>query len=84
MHSERFWTTVFAFLAHVDELSRSETAESGSEYVQSSHARDLFETHRSAFINNRLDVPDPGDYQGAAYLTGFRDVVQILSDWIGM
>ena len=78
----RFWTNVFAFLAHVDELARSETAASGSEYVQSSHARDLFETHRSAFINNRLDMPDPEDYRGAAYLTSFRDTVQILSDWI--
>ena len=78
----RFWTSVFAFLVHVDEMTRSETVASGSEYMQSSHARDLFETHRSAFINNRLDVPDPEDYRGAAYLTAFRDTVQMLSDWI--
>ncbi len=80
--SWRFWTSVFALLAHVDALARSETAASGSEYVQSSHARDLFETHRSAFINNRLDVPDPGDYKGAAYLAGFRKTVQMLVDWM--
>lgn len=78
----RFWTNVFAFLVHVDELARSETVASGSEYVQSSHARDLFETHRSAFVNNRLDVPNPGDYRGATYLSGFRDTVQILSGWM--
>lgn len=80
--SWRFWTSVFAFLAHVDELARSETAASGSEYVQSSHARDLFETHRRAFVNNGLDMPDPGDYKGAAYLNEFRKTIQMLVDWM--
>ena len=78
----RFWKTVFAFLAHVDELARSCTEEPGSEYVQSSRARDVFLRHQSAFINNRIDVPNPGDFRGAAYLVAFRDTVRALTDSI--
>lgn len=76
----RFWSALFAFLAHVDRLACSGATD--SDYVQSSLARDLYENHRSAFTNNRVDVPDPGDYRGAAYLTGFRDTVQAVSDWM--
>lgn len=79
--SWRFWSAVFAFLAHVDRLACSGATEN-SDYVQSSHARDLYEHHRSVFIDNRIDVPDPGDYRGATYLTGFRETVQTVSDWM--
>lgn len=82
MPAWRFWKSVFAFLAHVDELSRSCTEEPDSEYVQSSRARDVFLSHQSAFTNNRIDAPDPGDYRGAAYLVAFRDSVRALVDSI--
>ena len=78
--SWRFWSTVFAFLAHVDRLACS--AATDSDYVQSSLARDLNENHRSVFTDNRIDVPDPDDYRGAAYLTGFRETVQSVSEWM--
>ncbi len=78
----RSWKTVFAFLAHVDELARSCAVESASAYVQSSRARDVFLIHQRAFTDNRIDVPDPRDFRGAAYLAAFRDTVQALADWM--
>ncbi len=78
----RYWSSIFAFLAQVDDLARSRAAEEGSAYVQSSLARDHYEVHRSAFSNNRIDVPNPDDYPGTAYIIGLRDTVQILSDWM--
>ena len=78
----QYWTTIFAFLTQVDEFARSRAAVGGNAYVQSSLARDHYEVHRSAFTNNRIDVPNPDDYRGTAYLTGFRDTVQALSEWM--
>ncbi len=77
-----FWKNTFAFLTHVNELVRSCTAESASEYVQSSRARDVFLSHRGVFTDKRINVPDPGDFRGAAYLTGFQCAVQALTDFV--
>ena len=77
-----FWKTAFAFLTHVNELVRSCAAESASEYVQSSRARDVFLRHRSVFIDKKIDAPDPANYRGAAYLTGFQRAVQSLADFV--
>lgn len=76
----RYWHSMFAFLAHVDAWSRS--TESGSEYVLSSQARDLFEVHRGVFVSNRIEVLDAGVHKGAAFLKVFYTAVQAVSVWI--
>ena len=34
------------------------------------------------YAHNRVNVPDPGDFRGAAYLTGFQCAVQTLTDFV--
>ena len=78
----RFWVPVFAFLAHVDELAQSEATSAGP-YLQSSRARDIYEAHRRAFTDNRIEVPDPDHYRGAEYIPAFLETVRIVSAWVG-
>ena len=77
----RYWASVFAFLAHIDAWSRSCNAKT-SEYMLSSQARDLYEAHRDVFIDNRLSVPNPADYSGAAYLGAFQETILALTRWV--
>ena len=78
----RFWSDIFAFLAHVDNLERCRQLDSASPYMQSTSARDLYEEHRTAFAANNIDVPDPNQYKGVAYLDAFQETLRVLSDWI--
>lgn len=77
----RFWADVFAFLAHVDDLAQSEESGTGS-YLYSSRARDVYEAHRYAFIDNRIEAPDPGHYRGKDYLPAFLETVRIVASWV--
>lgn len=78
----RYWTSVFAFLAQVDHWVQETDESNESAYLLSSHARNLFEQHESAFDRNRIQVPRPETLHGAAYLEGFQETVDILADWI--
>lgn len=78
----QFWVSVFAFLVHVDDLAQSEATGTGP-YLQSSRARDIYETHRRALTANRIEVPDPDHYRGAEYLPAFLETVRIVSAWVG-
>lgn len=75
----RHWAGVFAFLACADRLVQKTGDE--SDYLVSSHARDLFETYTATFEKNRIQVPRPEDYRGAAYLKGFHETTRIVADW---
>ncbi|NBB84861.1 MAG: hypothetical protein GVY12_01385, partial [Bacteroidetes bacterium] len=77
----RYWSMLFPFLAHVDTwCGRDRDGESA--YLLSTHARDIFEAYQSAFEINRIDVPRPKDYPGAAYLEAFEETVDALSQWL--
>jgi hypothetical protein len=76
----RYWSGVFAFLAAADRWARS--AESQSDYLLSSRARDLYIRCQPAFEKNRIDAPHPEAYKGAAYLEGFEETVDVLVRWL--
>lgn len=79
----RYWASVFAFLAHVDRWAQERSeAENESAYLLSSRARDLFERYESAFERNRIQVPHPETLRGAAYLEGFEETIDMLTDWM--
>lgn len=76
----RYWSDLFAFLAQTARWA--EDADGTSDYLLSSRARDLYEEHQPAFENNRIDVPRPDAYRGAAYLDGFEKTVDALAQWM--
>ena len=76
----RHWAGVFAFLACADRLAQVTGGE--SDYLVSSRARDLYERYANALEENRIQVPQPRDYRGAAYLEGFEKALKALSEWV--
>ena len=78
----RFWSQVFAFLAHVDDFARSKGGREGSVYVQGSLARDHIEVHRRAFTLNRIELPEVEVYREETYLSSFHEAVQRLVAWM--
>ena len=72
----RSFAQIFAFLAWVD--AWGEEQRDASAYVASTKARDLYETHRPAFEDNRIPVPDPG----TDYLDDFESTVRTVSEWL--
>lgn len=76
----RYWGQLFPFLARAREWVRE--AESLSEYMASTHARDLFEEFRWALEANRIQVPPPTGYKGGDYLDGFLEGVKRITWWI--
>jgi len=76
----RYWRQLFPFLARAREWARE--AESLSEYMASTRARDLFEEFRWALEANRIRVPLPTRYQGGMYLDGFLDGLKQTTRWI--
>lgn len=76
----RYWSGVFAFLAQTDRWVRS--AKGQSDYLRSSRARDLYIRYQPAFEKNRIDVPRPEAYRGAAYLEGFEETVDTFIRWL--
>jgi hypothetical protein len=76
----RYLSGLFAFLAQTDRWARE--ADDLSDYLLSSRARDVYIRHQPAFEKNRIDVPRPEAYKGAAYLEGFEETVDDLIRWL--
>ncbi len=76
----RYWGQLFAFLARAREWARE--AESLSEYMASTRARDLFEEFRWALEANRIQVPLPDRHTGGEYRDGFLQGVKRTTWWI--
>lgn len=76
----RYWGQLFAFLSRAREWARE--ADSLSEYIASTRARDLSEEFEGAFEANRIHVPSPAQYQGAEYVDGFRKAIEEIARWI--
>lgn len=76
----RYWGQLFAFLARTREWASE--AESLSEYMASTKARDLFEEFQWVLEANRIQVPQPIRYQGNDYLDGFLKGGKRASRWI--
>ena len=75
----RHWAGVFAFLACADRLAQETGSE--SDYLVSSRARDIHERYSDALEKSRIQVPQPRDYRGAAYLEGFQETTRLVTDW---
>lgn len=75
----KYFGDVFAFL-----LATIAWGEAGDDdgYVAATAAREIVETHRSAFELNRMIVPGPEGAAGTRYLDVFRDVVSAVKDWL--
>jgi hypothetical protein len=78
----RDWQPVFAFIGHLSKWAEGDASLKASPYILSSHARDLFERHQSAFRRNRIAVPDPQDYPGEKYLGAFEETLRALGEWM--
>jgi hypothetical protein len=76
-----YWYPVHAFLANAYVLFKQEKTETKSTYVLSSKARNVAEEFGRAFSKNRIPIPRPPDFRGAAYLEGFRETIAALRDW---
>lgn len=77
----RYWSLVYGFMVAVDEWAQSAESGDWSDYVASSRARDLVEDHAPRLKLARIDLPDPGQAAGAAYLEDFAKAVGRLPGW---
>ncbi|HET6566658.1 MAG TPA: hypothetical protein VFG50_01765 [Rhodothermales bacterium] len=74
------WSHLFAFLAHV--TAWGDHAGGSTPYVLSSRARDLVLPRLPVFAANRIDVPDPKNFKGEAYLEGLNATVKSVANWL--
>jgi hypothetical protein len=77
----RFWSLAFSFLTAVIDWERRAIEQGWSDYVASSRARDLVETHRHRLRHTDVAAVEGRDTRGAAYLESFRDLVEQISTW---
>lgn len=77
----RWWSMVFAFLAAVDEWAVQAEEDKWSAYVASSRARDLVQDHAPHLHVAGIELPDPRQSTGAAYLEDFAGAVHRLGTW---
>jgi hypothetical protein len=77
----RYWALVFGFMVAVDEWAASAEEAGWSDYVASSRARDLVEDHAPRLKLARIDLPNPREATGAAYLEDFARAVARLPAW---
>jgi hypothetical protein len=77
----RYWSLVFAFLTAVDEWAAAAEQDAWSDYVASSRARDMVQDHAPRLRLAGINLPDPREATGAAYLEDFAKSVERLSAW---
>jgi hypothetical protein len=77
----RYWSLVFGFMVAVDEWAATAQAAEWSDYVASSRARDLVQDHGPRMKQARIDLPDPRQATGAAYLEDFSRALARLPAW---
>jgi hypothetical protein len=77
----RYWSLVFGFLAAVDAWATEARNSSWSDYVASSRARDLVQDHAPRLKIARIELPDPRNATGAAYLDDFARAVAKFPAW---
>ena len=80
MPAWRYWSSLFPFLAQVHQWGDHET-EDATPYLLSSRARDIFEAYEPVFEVNRIEVPRPREYAGAAFLEAFEETIARVADW---
>lgn len=77
----RYWSLIYGFLVAVDEWAATAQAGDWSDYVASSRARDLVQDHAPRMRLARIDLPDPREATGAAYLEDFWRALSRLPAW---
>jgi hypothetical protein len=78
----RYWQPLMVFLVEVEQALAQDVEPPRTEYLWSSHLRNLVETHWSTLELNRVRVPDPRRYLGTKYLEGFEETVRVLRNWL--
>lgn len=81
----RYWSEIFAFLAHVMEWSQRFEAPGsveGGARVAASSARDILEEYRRPFAFNDVPVPDPRRFPGTEAIAGLAETIAVLERWI--
>lgn len=76
----RYWAQIYPFLLATQRWARAN--EHSDEYIASTTARELFETHRWAFRVNGIRHPDPMAFFGESYLPAFEQSVIALQEWV--
>ncbi len=77
----RYWRSIFAFLVGVVEWAEQASQLEWSSYVASSRARDLYDCHGNGLRLANLEFQPPKEARGAAYLSGFADLVAHVGAW---
>lgn len=77
------WSRVYGFLMQLSTW-RQDSSITGSAYIASSHARDLFSTYEAPFRSHQLRMPRPEAYPGEAYLPVFEKFLARLETWLGL
>lgn len=77
----RYWSAVFAFLCDVSRWAMNATKDGWSEYVASSRARDLYETHQARLQRAGVRSSPPAAGPGARYLVDFHRLLEGVRSW---
>jgi hypothetical protein len=77
------WSEIFAFLAAVGEWAAAvATPDAPGPQVLASRAHDLMERHATAFVLERVAVPDPAEFRGLEAVEGLANTVRALAAWM--
>ncbi|MGK7312316.1 MAG: hypothetical protein ACN0LA_08745 [Candidatus Longimicrobiales bacterium M2_2A_002] len=77
-----YWSVLFPFLTAVDRWGRKAVEEEWTDYVASSRARDLYETHERQLVRAGIESIPPGAGRGSEFLGAFGAIVSAVRDWI--
>lgn len=77
----RHWSAIFGFLAATIAWAEKMEREGKSEYLASSAARDIVGDFAPGLSANRISIPEPSNYAGEEYLSGYQETVSAVCDW---
>jgi len=75
------WTALFGFLIAAQSICLAAVSKDLNGYLVASYARDLVESHLSAFEYHDVFVPDGREYPGLEYQQAFSQVIENLERW---
>ncbi len=78
----RYWQQVFAFVTHLSLLRARMEDDGDSDYVVSSHLRELTSEHANAFEWNRVSAPRSDTHPGASFVKAFEEGMGTLVEWM--
>jgi hypothetical protein len=76
----RYWSAIFLFLAGVIDWAETSERKKSTDYVVTSRAHDLFESHSRLLKQAQVDLP--AAIPGGTDLQGFEQLIQSIDAWV--